>query len=83
MIADIITVRPVGNYRLHLRFDDGTEGEVDISKLVTFDGVFEPLKDPVRFAEVQVNAELGTICWPNGADIDPLVLHAEISGRPR
>jgi hypothetical protein len=37
----------VGERRLWLRFDDGAEGEVDIARLVSFSGVFEPLLDPV------------------------------------
>jgi Protein of unknown function (DUF2442) len=30
--------------------------------------------DPAQFATVAVDAELGTIAWPNGADIDSSVL---------
>src|ERR1035437_10952285 len=33
--------------------------------------MFEPLRDPQLFREVRVDAELGAIAWPNGADIDP------------
>jgi hypothetical protein len=45
-------------------------------------GVFEPLRDPVYFARVELDAELGTISWPNGADIAPETLHVWIaSGR--
>jgi hypothetical protein len=37
--------------------------------------VFEPVRtDPRFFRSVQVDPELGTIVWPNGADIDPDVL---------
>ena len=49
--------------------------EVDIARLVSFAGVFEPLLDPQVFASVQVSSDLGTIVWPTGADIDPLVLY--------
>ncbi len=38
--------------------------------------VFEPLRqDPRLFRTVRVDAGLGTIVWPNGADLDPDVLH--------
>ena len=67
---------------LYVRFEDGVAGEVDVAALVVFDGVFAPLMDERRFAEVEVNRELGTICWPGGADLDPDVLYAHVSGEP-
>ena len=67
--------RSLEGHRLRLGFDDGTEGVVDIARMVPFEGVFAPLLDPSIFAQVRVNAELGTIVWPNGADLDPAVLH--------
>ncbi|MFY8106676.1 MAG: DUF2442 domain-containing protein [Elstera sp.] len=75
MLKDIICARPLEGHRLWLLFEDGLEGEVLVSSLVAFSGIFEPLQDPARFAEVQVNPDLGTVCWPNGADLDPLVLY--------
>jgi hypothetical protein len=36
-----------------------------------------PLRDPDYFAQVQVDPEAGTIVWPNGVDLDPLVLHGD------
>jgi len=83
VLNDIVQVRPVGGYRLHLRFDDGTEGEVDVAGLVPFEGVFAALRDRTTFEQVEVNPELGTVCWPNGADLDPDVLYAQVTGRPR
>lgn len=80
MLKDVIEVKPLKNYRLWLRFEDGMNGEVNVADLVTFTGVFAPLKDHTYFAEVKVNPEIGTICWPNGADLDPDVLYAQISG---
>ena len=80
MLIDIVEARPLEPYRLHLRFADGVEGVVDLERLVTFRGVFERLRDPDRFREVSVNAELGTIVWPNGADLDPDVLYATVTG---
>ncbi len=80
MLKDIVEVRPTGQYRLHLRFEDGVEGEVDIAELIRSEGVFAPLKDRQEFLKVCVNPELGTICWPNGADLDPDVLYAKVTG---
>jgi len=39
--------------------------------------MFEPLRDVDYFAQAIVNDELGTITWPNGADLAPDVLHAQ------
>ena len=82
MLPNVVSVTQTGPYRLRLRFDDGAEGEIDIQKLTTFDGVFEPLKDPGYFSQVRVDPEAGTIVWPNGADLDPLVLHSKVTGNP-
>ena len=82
MLVDIIQVKALPNKRLFLKFKDGTEGTIDLSKHVQFTGVFEGLKDEVYFNKVIVNGELGTICWPNGADLDPDVLYALVKGEP-
>ena len=82
MLKNIVHVRPLKDYRLSLRFDDGVEGEVDIAQLVRLEGIFEPLQKRAFFIRVAINNEIGTICWPNDADLDPDVLYAEISGQP-
>lgn len=38
--------------------------------------------DPAYFSQVRVDEEAGTIVWPNGADLDPLVLHSKVTGIP-
>ena len=59
---------------IHLRFSDGTDRDIDLTPYLV-GPVFEPLRDPARFAEVSVDPDLGTIVWPNGADICPDVLY--------
>lgn len=82
MLKDIVFVEPVGDYRIRLRFEDGAEGIVDITEIVSFDGVFSALKDKNAFNKVRLNNELGTIKWENGADLDPDVLYSKITGSP-
>jgi hypothetical protein len=82
MLKDIVEVSVAGAHRLRLKFEDGAEGEVDVARIVRFEGVFAPLRDTKLFAEVTVDRDLGTIRWPNGADLDPDVLYAMITGKP-
>ena len=44
--------------------------------------MFEPLRDPEVFRQVRVDSEGHTVSWPNGADIDPLVLHGDFPPSP-
>lgn len=80
MLHDIIEVRPLGGHRLFLKFDEGTEGETDLSSVLRWDGVFAPLADPAVFAHMRVDPEIGTVVWPNGADLCPDVLFSLITG---
>jgi hypothetical protein len=82
MLKDIVEARATGNHRLYLRFEDGVAGEVDLGRLIDFQGIFEPLQRPEELAKVRVDPEIGTVCWPNGADLDPDVLYAELTGMP-
>jgi hypothetical protein len=74
---DICDVEYLGQYRLRLTFADGLVTEIDLAGRLAGDvgPVFEPLKDPAFFAQVAVDPELGTIVWPNGADLAPDALH--------
>ena len=81
MLKDIVEVSARPHHMLFLRFEDGVTGEVDVAKISSFAGVFAPLRDESKFAEVIVNKELGTVQWPNGADLDPDVLYAMVSGK--
>jgi hypothetical protein len=64
------------------RFEDSVEGIVDLGPLLSFRGVFEPLKDPAYFSQVHVDPESGSVTWPNGADLDPDVLYTRVNGTP-
>ena len=68
-------------FQVALAFTDGTRGTVDLSPWIEGKrGVFAALRDPSFFAQVRVDAEAGTIVWPNGADLDPDVLYQAAHG---
>jgi Protein of unknown function (DUF2442) len=65
-------------YKIRISFEDGVEGDIDLEKEL-WGEVFEPLKDLAVFKTFQVNAELNTIVWPNGADFAPEYLYEQAS----
>ena len=75
MLQELVAVEVTGSHRIRIRFADGLEGELDVSKLVRFDGVFASLRDPAEFRKARLDPELGTVVWPSGADLDPDVLY--------
>lgn len=82
-MKDVVAVRPLENNCLELAFEDGLKGVIDLSRIIRrYEGIFAPLRDPEFFRQVRLAPELGTICWPNGADIDPDMLYALTSGQP-
>ncbi len=74
-MKDVTAVEYLGGHRLLLSFEGDERREVDIASIVRFDGVFEPLEDIDYFQRVCVEPEIGTIVWPNGADLCPDVLY--------
>jgi len=76
MYYNVIAVRHVHDYVIWVKFEDGTEGEIDLSSELC-GPMFEPLKELEYFRGVAV-AEYGTIAWPNGADVAPEFLYERI-----
>ncbi len=77
----VAIVSALDDYRLEVVFADGVRGVVSLKDKL-YGPVFEPLKDVPYFKQVRVD-EFGAICWPNGADLAPDALHAELVGRSR
>ena len=73
MYFSVVNARYVRDHVIWVQFQDGSEGEVDLSSEL-WGPVFEPLKDVEYFRRFTV-AEYGTIAWPNGADIAPEFLY--------
>lgn len=77
MLPRIVEARYVSHFKVWLRFNDGVEGEVDLSR--DLDGpLFEPLRDPDKFRSFAFHPELHTLVWPNGADLAPEFLRSKL-----
>ncbi|MGH7161696.1 MAG: DUF2442 domain-containing protein [Acetobacteraceae bacterium] len=76
----IVEIRYLSEHRLLLRFTDGAAGEINLAGRLSLDGVFASLRDAAHFGQVRLDAELGTIIWPSGADLCPDVLHGWLAG---
>lgn len=69
----IVACEPRPNYHVWIRFDDGLEGEVDLSHLVG-KGVFSAWKSIDFFNNVRIDPKTSTLTWNNEIDLDPYVL---------
>ncbi|MBI4729037.1 MAG: DUF2442 domain-containing protein [Acidobacteria bacterium] len=70
----VIAAAPVGKFVVRVTFSNGETREVDLEAFL-HGPIFDRVRnDPAFFNELGVDRELGTITWPNGADIDPDVL---------
>jgi hypothetical protein len=75
----VLFVEPLTGYRVRLGFTDGSLREVDLERYL-HGPVFEAIRsDPQVFRSVKVDKRMGTIVWPNGADIDPDVLYYDMT----
>jgi hypothetical protein len=72
----LFEAKPGHGYVVHVCFEDGLAADVNLSYLLDYGGVFEPLRDLDYFRRLRADAEAGTIVWPNDADIAPETLYA-------
>ncbi len=77
MILHVVEARYERDYIIHLKFNDGAEGFVDLAEEL-YGEMFAPLKDVAKFRSFRVDPELETIVWDNGADLAPEFLHARL-----
>ena len=69
------SVNPVNDFVVEVDFNDGAKRMVNLEPLLR-GPVFETIRNSREvFKSVRVDEQSGTICWENGADIDPDVLY--------
>ena len=73
---NVISVKPLPDFMLHLHFDDGTEKTIDVKPFIG-KGISVALQDETFFKKVAIESG-GGIFWPNGYDFCPNFLHDEV-----
>jgi hypothetical protein len=75
----IVAAKPLGRYRVWLKYEDGTAGEVDLSHLAGH-GVFKKWLEPNGFEQLSVGSS-GDLCWGEDLDLCPDALYMKLTGK--
>ena len=70
----VLSFAIVATYTLRVRFEDGTEQTINFRPILAGE-IYGPLQDADLFNRVEIDPEVRTLVWPNGADFDPATLH--------
>ncbi len=76
MFMHVTQARYCGDYKVWVAFNDGAEGEIDLSPEL-YGELFEPLKDKEFFRSFTLEGH--TLSWSNGADFAPEFLREQLS----
>jgi hypothetical protein len=73
-IYRVVSFEVVSPYKLKVRFDDASVRVIDFQPVLAGE-LYGPLQDIKLFNQVEIDPEVHTLVWPNGADFDPATLH--------
>jgi len=73
-IHRVMSFKIVGPYTLAVTFADGLARTINFHPILKGQ-LYGPLRDAEFFKQVQLDSEVHTLVWPNGADFDPATLH--------
>jgi hypothetical protein len=74
----VADVEALPGFRLRVRFNDGTEGTVELAAFLNSEsaGVFAALRDESLFRQARI--VLGAVSWPGELDLAPDAMHRAI-----
>ena len=73
-IYRVVNFEIIAPYTLRVAFDDGTTQTIDFRPVLVGE-IYGTLRDERLFNQVEIDPEVRTLVWPNGADFDPATLH--------
>jgi len=77
MIVEVTSLRYLGGHRFWVEFSDGMAGEWDYARVTQRPGpMAAPLKDEAFIARAFLDE--GAPTWPNGWDVSPEALYADL-----
>ena len=74
-----LEVKALPRYRIGLRYDDGSQGEIDLSD-VAERGVFQAWTNPAVFNAVKLGSH-GAIEWSPDLDLCPDAMYLRLTGK--
>ena len=74
-----VEVTPLEDYRIHIKYEDGIEGELDLHHLAG-KGIFKFWDDYSNFKKVYINPDSKSIAWSDEIDICPDNAYLQIKG---
>jgi hypothetical protein len=77
IVVDITGAEVIADHTVRLWFSDGSERVVDLAPFLWGPAFEAVANNDELFNQIRVDPETGTISWPNGADLDPDVLHGD------
>jgi hypothetical protein len=75
----LVELKPLKKYRLWLRYDDGAQGEVDLSDLAGR-GVFKAWDNESPFETARIGDD-GEIAWSDELDLCPDSVYMQLTGK--
>lgn len=81
MKYEVISANYLQDYKIELKFRDGTTGIVDFHIFLGRGKMTRPLKKKEFFRSFKIDEELGTLVWENGYDIAPDTLYYLVTGK--
>lgn len=73
-IYRVVSFEIIGPYTLRVEFDDAEAQVIDFQSVLG-GTLYGPLQDEGLLNQVEIDPEVHTLVWPNGADFDPATLH--------
>ena len=73
-IYRVVSFEITAPYTVRVQFDDATTQVINFEPMLAGE-IYGPLRDVSLFNQVQIDPDVHTLVWPNGADFDPETLH--------